>query len=164
MLQRIQTVFLIVVVLLMTASLFFNFWEYKAAETGMSYAVTPFGLEIDSTAEDAAANGFPKKESVPYILLAVLAIAGITIAAFEITKFKNRLLQIKLGTLNSVILAAVTILGVYLSTDLAKSVEGLVGAPGISTFLAPAALICNALANRFIHRDEKLVRSVDRIR
>ena len=31
-------------------------------------------------------------------------------------------------------------------------------------FLPAAALICNMIANRFIRKDERLVRSVDRIR
>lgn len=164
MLQRIQTVFLIIVIILMAASMFFNVWEYQAADSALSYVISPFGLEISGI---EGTEDLPQKKSIPYILLAVLAIASITVAAIEITKFKNRLLQIKLGTLNSVILAATTILGVYLATDLSKEIyaaEGATGTFGIFIFLAPAALIFNALANRFIHRDEKLVRSVDRIR
>lgn len=157
MLQRIQTVFLILVVLLMAASLFFNVAVYEVAESGATYVMSPFGLEIITP------EGETQQQAIPYVLLAVLAIASITVAVIEITKFRNRMLQIKLGTLNSVILAATTILGVYLSNDLATS-RGVSPVYDIFVFLAPAALIFNALANRFIHRDEKLVRSVDRIR
>ncbi len=157
MLQRIQTVFMILVILLMATSLFFNVWSFESAEEGVSYLMTPFGLEMEAAGEE------PVSQTIPYVLLAVLAIASITVAAIEITKFKNRLLQIKLGTLNSVILAITTVLGVYLATDLSGSKE-VAGEYGIFIFMVPAALICNALANRFIHRDEKLVRSVDRIR
>ena len=39
-----------------------------------------------------------------------------------------------------------------------------VGEYQVGFFLTPVAAICNILANRFIRRDEKLVRSVDRIR
>ena len=157
MLQRIQTVFLIVVVLLMAASLFFNVAVYEVAENGATYVIKPFGMEIIS------AEGETSKQTIPYVLLAVLAISSITVAVIEITKFRNRLLQIKLGALNSVILAGVTILAVYLSNDLAQA-KNVPAVYDIFVFLAPGALICNALANRFIHRDEKLVRSVDRIR
>jgi hypothetical protein len=164
MLQRIQTVFLIIVVILMSVALFFNVWEYHSEESGLNYVMTPFALEISASGPGAEANpDLPRRETIPYVLLAVLAIAAITVAAIEITKFKNRLLQIKLGTLNSVILAATTILSVYFSNDLAQA-EELAGTYGLFVFMAPAALIFNALANRFIHRDEKLVRSVDRIR
>ncbi len=157
MLQRIQTVFLILVVLLMVAALFFDVAVYENAENGATYIIAPFGLEIVSP------EGESEKQAIPYVLLAVLAIASITVAVIEITKFRNRLLQIKMGTLNSVILAATTILAVYLSNDLAQA-KNLNPSYDIFVFLAPAALIFNALANRFIHRDEKLVRSVDRIR
>jgi hypothetical protein len=164
MLQRIQTVFLLLVVILMASSLLFNVWEYSPEEAGVQYIMTPFALEMTVVGAPTSENTeLPRKETVPYILLAVLAIAAITVAIIEITKFKNRLLQIKLGTLNSVILAAATILGVYFANDLAQS-EELSGNYGIFIFLTPIALICNAIANRFIHRDEKLVRSVDRIR
>jgi hypothetical protein len=157
MLQRIQTVFLILVVLLMAAALFFNVAVYENAANGATYVIGPFGLEILS------AEGAIEKQTIPYVLLAVLAIASITVAVIEITKFKNRLLQIKLGTLNSVLLAGTTILAVYLSNDLAQA-KNMAATYDIFVFLAPVALILNALANRFIHRDEKLVRSVDRIR
>lgn len=164
MLQRIQTVFLLLVVILMASSLLFNVWEYRPEAAGVQYTMTPFALEMTPVGSTPDANSeLAQKETIPYLLLAVLAIAAITVAIIEITKFKNRLLQIKLGTLNSVILAAATILGVYFANDLAQT-EELPGNYGFFIFLTPIALICNAIANRFIHRDEKLVRSVDRIR
>jgi magnesium-transporting ATPase (P-type) len=99
----------------------------------------------------------------PYALCAVLAIASATIAATEIGKFENRLLQLKLGALNSILMAAAIGAGVYFATRLIRSNQ-LAGEYGLGLWLPAVAMISNVIANRFIRRDEKLVRDSDRLR
>ncbi len=158
MLQRIQTVFLILVVLFMAGILFFNIW---VGETGEGYAnFTPFYLEISEG--DSEAN--TELIYSPYVIIAVLAVASATLALVEITKFRNRLLMIKLGALNSLFMAATVVIMVLFSNNIGESYQVASSQYGISLFLPVAAMICNLLANRFIRRDEKLVRSADRLR
>jgi len=157
MLQRIQTVFLILVVLFMAGVLFFNIWVGETAEGYANF--TPFYLEIN-----AGESANTELINSPYLIIAVLAIASATLALIEITKFRNRLLMIKLGALNSLVMAATVVLMVLFSNNIGESYQVTNSQYGISLFLPVAAMLCNLLANRFIRRDEKLVRSADRLR
>ena len=158
MLQRIQTVFLLLVALMMLLTLFFPFWTYQTPDSDEYYGLFAFYFEkIDPGSET------PVRLYFPFTFIATLAVAAITIAMLEITRYKNRLLQIKLGALNSLLIAGTLILAAYFATDFIKS-QGVAGNYGIAFFLPAAALFFNLLANRYIRKDEKLVRSVDRIR
>jgi hypothetical protein len=81
----------------------------------------------------------------------------------EIGKFENRLLQLKLGALNSILMAATIGSGVYFATRLIRTNQ-LAGDYGLGLWLPAVAMISNVIANRFIRRDEKLVRDSDRLR
>ena len=158
MLQRIQTVFLLLVALMMLLTLFFPFWTYKAPDSAEYYGLFAFYFEqIESESTELIRLYFP------FTLIASLAIAAITVAIVEITKFNNRLLQIKLGALNSLLIAGTLILAAYFATDFIKT-SNVNGHYGVAFFLPAAALFFNLLANRFIRKDEKLVKSIDRIR
>lgn len=98
----------------------------------------------------------------PYVLTAILAVASITLAAIEIRKFNDRLLQLKLGALNSLFMAGMVISAVYFASQLTEKHEG--GQFGLGLYLPALAVICNFLANRFIRRDERSVRDSDRLR
>ena len=92
----------------------------------------------------------------------MLAIAAITIAIIQVQKFKNRVLQMKLGALNSLFMAGTIASAVIFSNQLTKAFQG--GQYGLGLWLPGIAVVCNLLANRFIRRDEKLVRDSDRLR
>jgi len=158
MLQRIQTVFLLFVVLLMGAMLMLPLWTYSPEDSEVFYGLRAFYfVNVNPEAGEEFRVYFP------FSIIATLGIASITVGIIEIGKFKNRLLQMKLGALNSLLMAGAMGLGVYFATDLMSEKE-VTGAYGIGLFLPAAAMICNVIANRFIRKDEKLVRSVDRIR
>ena len=158
MLQRIQTVFLLLVVLLMGASMIFPLWTYSPEDSEVF-----FGLKSFYFTNVDPAQGIEDRVYFPFSLVASLAIASMVVTIIELTKFENRLLQMKLGALNSLLMAATMGLGVYFATDLMEA-KGVAGVYGTGLFLPAAAMICNVIANRFIRKDEKLVRSVDRIR
>lgn len=99
---------------------------------------------------------------IPYCLTAILAIASITISIIEIGKYKNRILQMKLGAFNSLLLAGTIACAFIFSNQLAKEFQG--GDLGLGIWLPGIAVLCNLLANRFIRRDEKLVRDSNRLR
>ncbi|WP_040496873.1 DUF4293 domain-containing protein [Fulvivirga imtechensis] len=159
MLQRIQTVFLLLVVLLMLVMLILPLWTYQSEDAGTIYLLTSFYLD--------AKEGTALAERIyfPYAFVAVLAIAAAIVGVIEIAKFKNRLLQMKLGALNSLFMAGAMGLGLYFASEIMDEKQLKYGWNyGMGVFFPAAAMICNVIANRFIRKDEKLVRSVDRIR
>jgi hypothetical protein len=79
----------------------------------------------------------------------------------EFRRYDNRLLQVKLGTLNSLLLAVLVIFDIYISNQFVNTYPGSFG-PGL--YLILVAIVCNWVAVRFIRRDEKLVKDSDRIR
>jgi len=148
--QRIQTLFLAIAILALLSSTVFPVWMLE--QNGELQVLTPF---------------YYLKGGVyqynPYSLTAVLAVASATVAFIEITKFKNRLTQMKLGALNSLFMAATIISSVYFATDLIKAAEAG-GRYGLGMWLPGLAVICNLVANFFIRKDERLVRDSERLR
>jgi len=151
--QRIQTVFLVIVILSLLASIFLPIWIYDSGELSHElYALHYSVVENDSRVT----------QYFPYSVTAVLAIAAITIALIEIRSYRNRVTQMKLGALNSLFMAGVVLSAVLFSNGLIKGFQG--GVYGMGLWLPGVAVIFNLLANRFIRRDEKLVRDSDRLR
>ena len=101
---------------------------------------------------------------MPYAITAMLCVAAITMAIIEITKYKNRMTQMKIGALNSFFLVGVILASFYFSTTLMKSLNAGGGGYGLGMWLPGVAVLCNLLANRFIRKDEKLVRDSSRLR
>lgn len=93
-------------------------------------------------------------------------VAGLTslaalLAIIEIGLYKNRVLQMKIGALNSVLMTVALGFMTYFVLQLQKELSGSFG---LGIFILAVAMVANVLARRFINKDEKLVRSVDRIR
>ena len=76
--------------------------------------------------------------------------------------FKNRKLQFVLGRLNIVL--NLILLGVFVYWSLTLPGEGLLSEKGIGQFIPVISIVLLVLANKAIKRDEKLVKSVDRLR
>lgn len=150
--QRIQTVFLAIVIIALLASLVLPIWSIEV--NGKTSVLTSFYYLNDGI-----------YQYNPYSLTAILAVAAATLAFTEITKFKNRLTQIKLGALNSLFLVGVLGFSFYFSNQLMKGLpEGARGAYGFGMWLPFVAVVCNLMANRFIRRDERLVQDSNRLR
>ncbi len=152
--QRKQTVFLIIAIACLVGMIFFPVWELKTHTVRMTLYPLYYGVELGGTSTIIY---------FPYCIIAILGIAAATVAAMEIGKFQNRLLQLKLGALNSLLLAGCMGSAAYLSIKLIQA-NHLSGSYGVSLFFPAVALVCNAIANRFIRKDEDLVKDSDRIR
>jgi hypothetical protein len=156
--QRIQTVFLGITILALIIALIQPIW---ILELGSGRVVlTPFYLLKGGADGSTGAENYIY---IPYSLTAVLAVAAITVAILEIRKFNNRVVQIKLGALNTLLLAGMMICAAAFATRLPEQFGGA-GRYGYGLYLTFVAVICNWLAIRFIRRDERLVRDSDRIR
>ncbi|MDO4757536.1 MAG: DUF4293 domain-containing protein [Parabacteroides sp.] len=153
MLQRIQTVYLLVIVALTVAMLF------------LPLAVLQSGDQL--FAFDAA--GISTMAEQPELIyptwgLFALAVVISLLAFLIIFLFKNRVLQIRLCVFNAILM-----LGFYgLFAFFCWNVKGQMEAASMSLKFALSfplvSLILNYLAIRNIGADEALVRSLDRLR
>lgn len=147
--QRIQTVFLVIALLSLVLSMIQPIWILQTPDE--LYVLTSFYFLIDG-----------EYQYFPYSLTAILTVACATISIIEMRRYKNRLLQIKLGTLNSVLMAGNMIAAFYFSNQMLNTYQS--GFYGWGLWLPGVAVICNLLANVFLRRDEKIVRDSERLR
>ena len=153
--QRIQTVFLAAVVIIMIVSLFFPLWKY-VGDGGVRYELYPLHYSIINGEERSTAY-------FPYSITAVLMVAAATLAAQTIRRFDNRLTQMKLAALNTFVLMAVMGANVYFSFKLNEEFH-YIGLSRGAMWTIFAGVACNWIAMRFIRRDEKIVRDSERLR
>ena len=136
MIQRIQTVYLIIVAFLA--------------------GLLPFWLNLWS---DTSGNEiFAKNE----LMVSLVFYASATIAIIAIVLFKNRKNQFVINRLN--ILLNLFLLGFFVYRSLNLSGENSISEKGIGMLLPVFSIVFLVLANRAIKKDEDLVKSVDRLR
>ncbi|MCF6212770.1 MAG: DUF4293 domain-containing protein [Flavobacteriaceae bacterium] len=144
MIQRIQSLYLLAVVLLNGALVFvFPLWKYKSAQTFYAF------------------QGF-KNDSVLLVSLSVAFIAIAVLAAISLVMYKKRKSQFMLNRLGIVI--NLYLLGVLLYYLLNLSGEALVSEKGIGALIPIVTSVLLVFANKAIRKDEALVKSVDRLR
>lgn len=164
MIQRIQTVLLLLIAIAMAMMPFTNIWGELDQSNDQLRLLSGFKLEVidtNGTISDPSDDTVISSESKWYI--GAMAFAASIIAFISIFSFKNRLTQMKLGALNALIMAATLGISFYHIYQYDPLVDGQ-GSITTGFYLPAAAMILNILANRFIRKDEKLVRSVDRLR
>jgi peptidoglycan/LPS O-acetylase OafA/YrhL len=138
--------------------IFFPVWvaTIQTGNTAILYSFFP--LHFSTKTGDVTSTIY-----FPYSITAMFAVASATVAILEIRRFDNRLLQIKMGALNSLFIAATLGSAVFFAIKLIK-INSTSGEYGLALFMPVVAMLCNAVANRFIRKDEKTVRDSDRLR
>lgn len=125
-----------------------------------------FGLPFAHSDEPTS----PYLEDSLYNVMDHPALIGITvvggaIALLNVFLFKNRGLQMRLSILVIICSLLITAFGIYLfyqdASLMAKTADM---EDGLGVFLPPLALIFGGLAYFFVKKDEKLVKSMDRLR
>ena len=164
MIQRIQSVFLFLIVVAMICLLFLPIWS-KTAANNQEYTLNAFSLAVSDSLNSATTTS-TKPISKTTIAIAIFAILAALVALYEIFQYKNRLTQMKLGMLNSLLLAGVLGTCFYYASYVGEELihPTTRGEYHAGFYLPVLAMLLNALSNRFIRRDEQLVRSVDRLR
>ena len=136
MIQRIQSIYLVVVAILSGVLPFFvNLWSDAQ------------GTEIYANNE---------------ILVSVLFYISGALALWAVFLFKNRKNQFVVNRLNMIL--NLFLLGFFVYRSLNLSGETLVSEKGIGMLIPVFSIVFLALANRAIKKDEDLVKSVDRLR
>jgi hypothetical protein len=158
MLQRIQTLLLALVAIAMLAVTALPMWEKSSAALNETVTLTSFALEYF--------KGTTSVSSSSTIVIAILAIISACVAAFSITQYKKRMLQMTLGLVNSILIATVLGYTFYqvFKVGMPMFEPEKVGSYGGGFIAVAVAFLCNMIANRFIRRDEMLVKSADRMR
>lgn len=161
MIQRIQSVFLLLMAASMLAVLFVPVWVTGNLDTGEMVIVSAFKISFEDQS-----GLIPKviaTKSVVYI--ASLVVISVVVAFYSITKYENRLTQMKLGALNSLLVGGVVVCNYFAISSAKEMIETANAGEFKLGFILPVvALLFNSLANRFIRRDEKLVQSANRMR
>jgi glucan phosphoethanolaminetransferase (alkaline phosphatase superfamily) len=155
--QRIQSVFIGLSIVCLIVALLQPVWESLDGQTRLY----PIYLMQKMKTEQGESL---KEIYIPFCLTAVLIVAALTIAVQEFRRYDNRLLQIKLGALNSLIIALIIICIVWFSNMVIKESPTVNWRYGLSLYLSFAATAFNWIAMRFIRKDEKTVRDSDRLR
>ena len=153
MLQRIQTIYLLAALALCIGCLCSPIAHFLVTDTGEP--VHMYNLWLTD------AQGAHLFSYCP-VLMALLLITS-TALVFDIFLFARRALQMRLATFCIILLAAWCIAYGILVYLLAGEMQAT-WRPHWTAALPPAALILVCLAFRGIHRDEMLVRSLDRLR
>jgi Na+/H+ antiporter NhaC len=78
--------------------------------------------------------------------------------------FKNRAVQMRLALFSTIaaIVGSILTVVLFMQEGLNKSKEAI--NDGLGLYMTIAALVFTVLAYRFVNKDEKLVRSADRLR
>jgi hypothetical protein len=155
MLQRIQSALLLLATIALGIFLATNTWS--GGTENQKIVVNPY--HIVQTQGDLAAY----QKDIFYV--AVLAVLGIALSLFTVFQYKNRMRQMMLVAMNSLLIGSAVAVAVYHVKYDAMKLEGAGdGKFEIGLYAGFTALVLNWLANRFIRRDEKMVRDSDRMR
>ena len=169
MIQRVQTLFLFLIAVAMGVALATPLWEKAGAKSPeMAYLTA---LEHSQQQAVSIQPGIPAQlapttaiTSIWYLglLMALVAVSSL----YAIFQYRNRLTQSALCAVNALMLTAIMGIVLYQTLYVGKEYGNPADQgnflPGFYALIA--ALVFNALANRFIRRDEKLVRGSDRLR
>jgi magnesium-transporting ATPase (P-type) len=160
MIERIQTVFLFLVVILMTTFIFLPIWQKENPKTKEKVVLNAFSMHYEKID-----NNQKSQKTTTTIYLGILAFASAGLALYSIFQYKNRIFQMKMVLLNTGLMFILSVLNILLGMQGDKLIAETKNSGFQAGFLLiPIALLFNFLARKAIKRDEDLVRSADRIR
>lgn len=151
MIQRIQTVYLMIVTILLLVTMCQSAGSFVAGD-GSVYNFMNYGVEFPDGTTSSSSWG----------MLALLILSAI-VSVGTIFMFKNRILQIRMTVFNSIIL-----IGYYVTFIVFMFVlKGKLEATYQLSWALALPLVCiilNYLAIRAIGKDEFMVKAADRLR
>ncbi len=157
MIQRIQTVYLAIAAIALAVAFFFPVMSF-INEGQIWLEVYLKGFQDNS----APSLGLNKLMLLPLQLLNVIVII---MAGLAIFLYKNRKLQMRVVRLGIVmILVVVALVFFYYGNILGKATLTIPDFNHTGIYLILGSLVMFVLANRSIQKDDKLVRSADRLR
>ncbi|MEB2786717.1 DUF4293 domain-containing protein [Algoriphagus persicinus] len=158
MIQRLQSIFLLLVAVAMGLTLGLDLWVQVMADSGDSWKLNALFLEQSS------ATGEILQSSSNWYVAALASFVGL-MAIISIFQYRNLGRQMMINMVNSLLMVGLVVI-VFLTTNgVNKEIASADnGNYQIGFWAILAAMVCNMLANRFIRKDVALLKSVDRIR
>jgi hypothetical protein len=153
MIQRIQSLYLLLVIIAYTLLFFLPIATYTTIATDITAeTITRFSLPGITNANSNA--------TIPLIAVVLILAVAVLVTIFL---FKKRVLQIKITAI--ILLAHIGFIAAlfYVADSVARKV-GVEAVYDTGAYIALIPLVFLVLANRAIRKDEKMVRSTDRLR
>ena len=157
MIQRIQTVWLFVAALVLLGLFQFPYVSY--------IDLVGLGRKLYVTGEYSAVNNETVKQS-SHLLQTIATIVLALIPVETIFMFKDRKRQLKMIYVTIILIAVFAVWLLFSANNTLATISQTVGADniGVGFFLLPVAIIFLAMAIGGIRKDEKLIKSADRLR
>ena len=162
MLQRIQSVFMFFAVISGVLIFFFPIASYLSETTSLVFYI--------HTIENLSHQPFPEmatstQEFSPWFTLPLSGgqLFIIILSFFSIFKFKKRILQIRLNRL-TIFLNVLLVGGIFYYNTLLEESSKAVAEYGFAAAFPLMAIIFLFLGNYYIRKDERLIRSANRLR
>ena len=155
MIQRIQTLFLLLAFIVVVLCLALPIGRYIAMGEGVDFIL--YNNQVYAISDSNIL--FPL---YPYAILAILLLLACPLTLWTIFKYKNRMLQAMLCS--SLMVLMILWVAWYVYVGYCRGIEGTAFHPSFAAVLPVIALILFAMARRGILSDEKRVRDADRIR
>ena len=181
MLQRIQTVHLLVVVALMVVMLFPNYatvtmgsalpagvTETVGADSSITRVTVPTGVHEEMTFSLLGGIRFNGEKVVPTTYMAVLVFAALAVAFVTIFLYRKRWVQVRLCLVLAIMMLGIEVFIIMYISKLKDVLDTMLRDYAIKysivDLLPIVALIFVYFAFRGISKDIALIRSLDRIR
>lgn len=162
MIQRIQSVYLLLAAVMGVLIFFFPIATYLSDTNYFNFMIYAIeNLSRDPFDEmgvvaDRITNWF----TIP---LSVLQILIVVIALITIFRYRKRTLQMRLNYLN-IFLNVLLVGGIFYASTILEQETGVRPQYGIGGIFPLIAIVLTFLANHNIRKDERLIRSADRLR
>jgi hypothetical protein len=155
MIQRIQTIYLVMVNIFALLFIFLPIGTLEYAS--LIYHIGFMGIIADDGTQTLEYSGMLRT------LIMIIPFLIMILTTYTIFIYRNRPLQISLGRLNMLIHILLVVLTFFYLDNIKNQFEGLFSY-GAAIMFPLINMVWLLLANRAIARDEKLVRSADRLR
>ncbi|MEM6831483.1 MAG: DUF4293 domain-containing protein [Bacteroidota bacterium] len=163
MIQRIQSIFMFLAAVAMISMTFFPLWQKADLETSRLITMNAYEVRFEQQVENSSEMELLGITQVIPISIGAFLAAGVML--FSIFQYRKRITQVKLNALFSLLTAGTIVAIVLYSLKANELMTPQVRGNYLLGFYLPVfAMFNNFIANRFIRKDEALVRSADRIR
>lgn len=152
MIQRIQSVYLLLAAVLLVVALFMPVGQFIASDGVTAHVFKPLGVTLaDGTFQST------------WGLFGILLLSAI-IAVCTIFLFRNRMLQVRMTIFSSLLLIGYYVAFFVFMYVLKGELEASTFRLGWALCLPAVCIILNYLSFRAIYRDELMVKAADRLR
>lgn len=164
MMQRPQSIFLLTMIVSLLIATLVPIWSKEERKT--PYAEVEKAYYMNAWSLQAFSNENPiRTYRYPYSLVGWISLLSIGIAIYELFRYNSRVVQIKLGALNTLVMAMLVGFTLYLTIQQEKHWPSeVLGKHQLGSLCLGLAFVSNVIATPCIKKDEKRVRDADRIR